>query len=45
VLVVSGGYIGENGVHYLHEHGVEVQPVEGPPDPRAAGRRLGPAAE
>lgn len=45
VLVVSGGYIGENGVHYLHEHGVEVQPVEGPPDPRAGAGRFGPAAE
>lgn len=34
VLVVRGGYAGENGVVYLREHGVEVQYVEGPQDPR-----------
>jgi dCMP deaminase len=34
VLVVDGGYAGKNGVAYLREHGVEVQPVEGPRDPR-----------
>lgn len=34
VLVVRGGYAGENGVAYLREHGVEVQYVEGPRDPR-----------
>ena len=34
VLVVEGGYMGRNGVQYLKEHGVEVQAVEGPKDPR-----------
>lgn len=36
VLVVSGGYAGENGVGYLAQHGVEVVPIEGPQDPRLA---------
>ena len=36
VLVVEGGYVGENGCDYLREHGVEVVSVEGPRDPRAA---------
>jgi dCMP deaminase len=36
VLVVRGGYIGENGVQYLRDHGVEVQEVDGPADPRGA---------
>lgn len=36
VIVVGGGYIGENGLDYLRQHGVEVETVEGPPDPRAA---------
>lgn len=36
VLVVDGGYAGENGVKYLLQHGVLVVPVEGPQDPRAA---------
>ena len=31
-----GGYIGENGVQYLRDHGVEVATVDGPKDPRAA---------
>ena len=35
VLVVDGGYSGENGVDYLRAHGVEVVGVEGPKDPRA----------
>ncbi len=35
VLVVAGGYVGENGCTYLVEHGVEVVQVEGPQDPRA----------
>jgi len=35
VLVVDGGYVGENGVGYLQNHGVTVSPVEGPKDPRA----------
>lgn len=34
VLVVSGGYAGENGVTYLLDHGVEVVHLEGPQDPR-----------
>jgi dCMP deaminase len=34
VLVVSGGYMGENGCEYLETHGVEVHQVEGPQDPR-----------
>lgn len=34
VLVVSGGYLGENGCDYLEQHGVEVQRVDGPQDPR-----------
>ncbi len=34
VIVVSGGYAGENGVSYLQDHGVEVVAVDGPRDPR-----------
>ncbi len=34
VLVVGGGYIGSNGIQYLQDHGVGVQLVEGPQDPR-----------
>ena len=34
VIVVGGGYAGENGVGYLGEHGVEIEVVEGPQDPR-----------
>ena len=34
VLIVEGGYVGANGVDYLREHGVDVQPVSGPTDPR-----------
>ncbi len=34
VLVVEGGYIGENGIDYLEAHGVAVARVEGPRDPR-----------
>jgi dCMP deaminase len=36
VVVVDGGYGGANGVEYLESHGVEVQKVEGPKDPRLA---------
>lgn len=36
VMVVGGGYMGANGVQYLKEHGVEVQVIEGPQDPRLA---------
>jgi dCMP deaminase len=34
VLVVAGGYAGDNGVDYLRAHGVEVVPTDGPRDPR-----------
>ena len=34
VLVVSGGYMGENGCGYLESHGVDVHRAEGPQDPR-----------
>lgn len=36
VIVVGGGYAGENGLAYLQKHGVEVQTVEGAQDPRLA---------
>lgn len=36
VLIVAGGYAGANGVEYLEGHGVEVEAVEGPKDPRLA---------
>ncbi len=36
VLIVVGGYLGANGVDYLKAHGVQVQSVEGPQDPRIA---------
>lgn len=34
VLVVAGGYMGENGCDYLEAHGIAVQRVAGPQDPR-----------
>lgn len=34
VIVVEGGYRGENGVAYLEAHGVVVERTEGPRDPR-----------
>jgi len=34
VLVVDGGYAGANGVEYLRNHGIEVDGLEGPQDPR-----------
>ena len=35
VLLVDGGYAGgKEGVDYLNRHGVEIQYVEGPKDPR-----------
>lgn len=34
VIVVGGGYAGENGIPYLENHGVAVQSVAGPRDPR-----------
>lgn len=36
LIIVGGGYAGANGVQYLQSHGVEVQTVEGPQDPRLA---------
>lgn len=36
VLVVKDGYLGANGCEYLRRHGVEVQMVDGPTDPRIA---------
>lgn len=36
VIVVDGGYGGANGCAYLLDHGVEVQRVDGPRDPRVA---------
>ncbi len=37
VLIVEGGYAGENGVRYLEQHGVQIQTVIGPKDPRLEG--------
>ena len=37
VIVVDGGYGGANGVVYLKNHGVEVQKLDGPQDPRIDG--------
>ena len=34
VVVVDGGFGGQNGVPYLEQHSVEVQRTEGPKDPR-----------
>lgn len=34
VIVVGGGYAGENGVEYLRQHGVAVDSVDGPQDER-----------
>lgn len=34
VVVVSGGYMGANGVGYLRSHGVKVSETSGPQDPR-----------
>jgi dCMP deaminase len=34
VIVVGGGYAGDNGLAYLERHGVLVTLVEGPRDPR-----------
>jgi dCMP deaminase len=35
VVIVDGGFMGENGVGYLTEHGVEIQSADGPKDPRS----------
>ena len=37
VIVVGGGYAGENGVDYLRDHGIVVESVEGPQDERLVG--------
>ena len=34
VLIVGGGYAGENGMSYLALNGVEIKKVSGPQDPR-----------
>ena len=34
VVVISEGYLGENGLPYLQKHGVKVTQVSGPKDPR-----------
>ena len=34
VIVVDGGFGGQNGVDYLEQHSVTVQLTEGPQDPR-----------
>ena len=34
VVIVDGGFSGENGVSYLENHGVPVQRTDGPKDPR-----------
>lgn len=36
VIVVGGGYAGQNGVSYLEEHDIEVQIEPGPEDPRSS---------
>ncbi len=41
VLVVEGGYAGENGVEYLRDHGVQVDTVAGPRDPRLGESAVG----
>jgi dCMP deaminase len=40
VIVVTKGYAGENGLDYLQRHGVEVQEVDGPQDPRLAAAEV-----
>ena len=35
VVIVDGGFMGENGIEYLVSHGVEIQSAEGPKDPRS----------
>ena len=35
VIVVRGGYAGENGCEYLFSHGIEIEHTEGPKDPRS----------
>jgi len=35
MVIVDGGFMGENGVSYLEQHGVVIQATKGPKDPRA----------
>jgi dCMP deaminase len=35
VLIVDGGFAGENGVAYLEQHGIDVVKLAGPKDPRS----------
>lgn len=39
VLLIQGGYAGENGLSYLEQHGVELVRLEGPRDPRITEAR------
>ncbi len=41
IIVVGGGYAGENGLYYLAAHGIAVQAVEGPQDPRLTAMATG----
>jgi dCMP deaminase len=34
VVIVAGGFAGENGVDYLLDHNVDIKKVDGPKDPR-----------
>ena len=45
VLIVAGGYAGENGITYLEKHGVQVQVVDGPQDPRLTAGTATPEGE
>ncbi len=45
VLIVAGGYAGENGIEYLNTHGVQVQVVDGPQDPRLTASASNPEGE
>lgn len=45
VLIVAGGYAGENGITYLEKHGVHVQVVDGPQDPRLTAGTATPEGE
>lgn len=40
VVVVQGGYAGENGIGYLQENGVAVTYMEGPKDTRAPQSKI-----
>ncbi len=35
VILVKGGFQGINGISYLAQHGVSIQSIEGPKDPRS----------